>query len=193
MTSSHVLPQTGSATQPAPSTLHSPDPHAIMENLATRTPDQVHQEMRSWIHRGLNARIQQWVSGRRAFDAHLHTPATLSSEEFIDAMRISEDLQLYFSEITGEIHGPMSFAPNERVEKIQQWLEGETFSDRCCDHEANKWLAHVEILTSCGMVLDECSYLDECPVCNGATLTVILKTVDDLTGLETESETAPDA
>ena len=72
-------------------------------------------------------------------------------------------------------------------------LEEETFSDRCYDHEANKWLAHVEILTSCGMVLDECSYLDECPVCNGATLTVILKTVDDLAGLETESETAADA
>ena len=158
-----------------------------------RTADQVHQEMRTWLQCGLNARIQQWVSGRRGLDGHLHTLATLSSEEFIDAMRISCDLQLYFSEITGEIHGPMPFAPNERVEKIQQWLEEETFSDRCYDQEANKWLAHVEILTSCGMVLDECSCLDECPVCDGATLTVILMPVDDLTGLEAESETAPDA
>ena len=44
-----------------------------------------------------------------------------------------------------------------------------------------------------GMVLDECSCLDECPVCDGATLTVILMPVDDLAGLEVESETARDA
>ena len=83
-----------------------------------RTADQVHQEMRSWIQSGLNARIQQWVSGRRGLDGHLHTLATLCSEDFIDAMRISGCLQLYFSEVTGENHGPLHLAPNERVEKI---------------------------------------------------------------------------
>lgn len=117
----------------------------------------------------------------------------LSSEDFIDAMRISGCLQVYFSEITGENHGPLHWAPKQRVEKIQQCLEEVTFRDRCYDLETKKWVAYVEILTSCGMVLDECSCLDECPVCDGDTLTVILMPVDDLTGLEAESETATDA
>ena len=72
-------------------------------------------------------------------------------------------------------------------------LEENKFSDRCYDLETKQWLAHVEILTSCGMVPGECSYLDECPVCDGDTLTVILVPADDLAGLEAESETAPDA
>ena len=81
---------------------------------------------------------------------------------------------LYFSEVTGEIHGPMHFAADERVEQIQQWLEEETFRSRCVDEETNEWLAHAEISTSCGMVLDLTRTLDEYPVRDGDTLTVFI-------------------
>jgi len=70
----------------------------------------------------------------------------------------------------------MQFAPDERVQIIHQWLEEDTFGSRCVDEETNEWLAHVEISTSCGMVLDESHLfnLDEYPVSDGDTLTVIL-------------------
>ena len=85
-------------------------------------------------------------------------------------------LTLYFSEVTCAIHGPMQFAPDERVQIIHQWLEEETFGSRCVDEETNEWLAHVEISTSCGMVLDLCRNLpDYHPIVSeGDTLTVIL-------------------
>ena len=83
-------------------------------------------------------------------------------------------LTLYFSEVTGEVHGALYIAPDERVEQIQQWLEEETFGSRCVDEETNEWLAHVEISTSCGVVLDERRTLDEYPVCHGDTLTVFV-------------------
>ena len=83
-------------------------------------------------------------------------------------------LRLYFSEVSGEVHGPMLWAPNARVEQIQQWLEEETFESRCVDEETNDWLAHVEISTSCGMVLDLTRTLDEYPVRDGDTLTVFI-------------------
>ena len=94
-------------------------------------------------------------------------------------------LTLYFSEVTGEIHGPMHFAPDERVEQIQQWLEEETFRSRCVDEETNEWLAHVEIFTSSGMVLHRRNLYDY-PVSDGDTLTVILVPADDLSVLDAE-------
>ena len=72
----------------------------------------------------------------------------------------------------------MHFKPDERIEKIQQWLEEDTFRSRCVDEETHDWLAHVEISTSCGVVLDTCHYLDEYPVCGGDTLTVVLVPAD---------------
>ena len=83
---------------------------------------------------------------------------------------------------------------NERVEQIQQWLEEETFRSRCVDEETNEWLAHVEISTSCGMVLDLCRNLDEYPVCDGDTMTVILVPEwDNPSVLAAESATARDS
>ena len=83
-------------------------------------------------------------------------------------------LRLYFSEVSGEVHGPMLWGSDQRVEEIQQWLEEETFESRCVDEETNDWLAHVEISTSCGMVLDLTRTLDEYPVRDGDTLTVFI-------------------
>ena len=60
------------------------------------------------------------------------------------------------------------------MEETQQWLEEETFHSRCVDEETNEWLAHVEISTSCGEVLDERRTLDEYPLCDGDTLTVVV-------------------
>ena len=37
----------------------------------------------------------------------------------------------------------------------------------------------VEISTSCGVVLDECQCLNECPVRDGDTLTVVVVDFDD--------------
>ena len=95
-------------------------------------------------------------------------------------------LTLYFSEVSGDMHGPLHFAPDERVEQIQQWLEEETFRSRCVDEETNDWLAHAEISTSCGMVLDHWRNLDEYPVCDGDTLTLILVPAGDPSVLEAE-------
>ena len=97
-------------------------------------------------------------------------------------------MTLYFSEVTGVIHGPMHFAQDERAEQIQQWLEEETFRSRCVDEETNAWLAHVEISTSCGVVLYETRNLDDYPVCDGDTLTVIVVPADDLSELEAEEQ-----
>ena len=83
-------------------------------------------------------------------------------------------LALYFSEVSGDIHGPLHFAPDEPVEQIQHRLEAETSRSRCVDEETNEWLAHVEISTSCGIVLDLCHNLDEYPVCHGDTLWVFV-------------------
>ena len=44
---------------------------------------------------------------------------------------------LYFIEDGGEVHGPMPWAADERVEQIQQWLEEDTFKSRCVDEETN--------------------------------------------------------
>ncbi len=96
-------------------------------------------------------------------------------------------MTVHFSEVSGEIHGPIHFKPDERVEQIQQWLDEFTFRSRCVDEETNGWLAHAEISTSCGMVLDECHNLDDYPVCDGDTLTVILLSADDLSRLDRES------
>ena len=81
---------------------------------------------------------------------------------------------MYFSEVSGEVHGPMLCAADERVEQIQQWLEEDTFRSRCVDEETNEWLAHVEISTRCGMVLNLTRTLDEYPVRDGDTLTVFI-------------------
>ena len=83
-------------------------------------------------------------------------------------------LRLYFSEISGEVRSPMLFNVDERVEQIQQWLEENTFKSRCVAEDVCDWLSHVEISTSCGVVLDECRTLDEYPVAHGDTLTVVI-------------------
>ena len=68
----------------------------------------------------------------------------------------------------------MHFAPDERVEQIEQWLEGETFQSLCVDEATNDWLARVEISTSCGVILIENRTLDEYPIRDGDTLTVVI-------------------
>ena len=47
-------------------------------------------------------------------------------------------------------------------------------------------MMHTEITTSCGIVLDLWSRLDDYPVYDGNTLTVILMLPDDLSELEAE-------
>ena len=44
-------------------------------------------------------------------------------------------LTLYFCEVSSDIHGPLHFKPDERIEQIQQWLEEDTFRSRCVDEE----------------------------------------------------------
>ena len=83
-------------------------------------------------------------------------------------------LTLYFSNVAGLIHGHLYCAANERVEQIKQRLESDTFRSRCVDEETHKWLAHVEIATSSGEVLQGCCNLYEYEVSDGDTLTVIL-------------------
>ena len=88
--------------------------------------------------------------------------STDSSANFMQPMHKADGyLKLYFSELCGDVHGPLHFAPDERVEQIQQWLEEETFRSRCVDEDKLEWLAHVEISTSCGKDLDHCRTLDE--------------------------------
>ena len=84
------------------------------------------------------------------------------------------------------MHGPMHFRPDESVEVIQQWLDGETFRSRCVDEVTNEWLAHAEISTSCGMALTEGHNLNEYPVSDGCILTVILVSAVDLSRLNRE-------
>ena len=73
----------------------------------------------------------------------------------------------------------MHFAPDEPVEQILQRLEGNTFRSRCVDNKTNAWLAHVEILTSCGQLLELYRTLDDYPVGDGDNLTVILVPDED--------------
>ena len=95
-------------------------------------------------------------------------------------------LTLYFSEVNGEIHGPMHVARDEQVEHIQAWLEEKTFRSRCFDEETNEWLAHVEISTSSGRVLDQWRNLDDYLLRDGGTLTVILVPANDFSVLEVD-------
>ncbi len=44
----------------------------------------------------------------------------------------------------------------------------------CVDEATNVWLARVEISTSCGVVLSETRNLDEDPIREGDTLTVVI-------------------
>ena len=81
---------------------------------------------------------------------------------------------LHFSEVSGDLHGPLTCVPGTRVEKIQQWLETVPLKSCCVDKETHEWLAHVEISTSCGKLLDLWRNLDEYPVCHGETLTVLV-------------------
>ena len=88
------------------------------------------------------------------------------------------DLTLYFSEVNGETcAGPWHFPPNLRVKTLQERLEDETFSSRCFDKHGRR-LAFVEILTSCGVVLDSSYRLQEYPVRDGDTLTVYVTKVE---------------
>ena len=107
-------------------------------------------------------------------------------KEAIASAMSRPDTQLYFSEVSGDIHGPLHFAPDEPVEQIQQRLEEDTFRSRCVDNKTNAWLAHVEILTSCGQLLELYRTLDDYPVGDGDNLTVILVPADDLSVLEAE-------
>ena len=101
-------------------------------------------------------------------------------------------LKLYFTELGGEVHGPMHFAPNERVEQIEQWLEGETFQSLCVDEATNDWVARVEISTSCGVVLCQTRNLDDYPIRDGDTLTVVVVPNDPEESQEASS-VRPDA
>ena len=83
-------------------------------------------------------------------------------------------LRLYFAAVGGEVHGPLHRRPDERVEQIQQWLEEETFRSLCVDEATNAWLARVEISTSCGVVLCQTRNLDDYPIRDGDTLTVVI-------------------
>ena len=59
------------------------------------------------------------------------------------------------------------------------WLEEETFYSRGkFDEETNQWLARVKILTSSGIILHHCSYLNDCGVSDGDTLIVVLVPAD---------------
>ena len=83
-------------------------------------------------------------------------------------------MTLCFSAVNGDTYGPWDFSPNIRVKAIEQHLEEKAFSSRCFDKEANKSLALVEILTSCGVVLDSSHRLNEYPLKDGDTLTVVV-------------------
>ena len=99
------------------------------------------------------------------------------------------DLTLYFSEVNGETcAGPLHFPPNMRVKTIQQRLERETFSSRCFDNDTNESLALVEILTSCGVVLDSSDRLKEYPVRDGDTLMVVVVEYESSDDQEIPSE-----
>ena len=77
------------------------------------------------------------------------------------------------------MRGPMSFAPDQRVKQIHQWLEEETFYSRGkFDEETNQCLARVEVSTSSGIILHYCSYLKDCAVSDGDTLIVVLVPAD---------------
>ena len=89
-----------------------------------------------------------------------------------------EYVTLYFSELAGQIHGPMQFAADELVEQVQQWLEQEACRSRCVDEETKKRLAHAQISTSSGDVLETCRHLYEYAVSNNETLSVILMRAD---------------
>ena len=84
------------------------------------------------------------------------------------------------------IHGPELFEADDSVQDMQQWLEETAFRSRCVDENTNKRLPHVQISTSCGMVLDSFRNLHDYPVSNRDTLTVILVPVDDLSVLDAE-------
>ena len=84
------------------------------------------------------------------------------------------NLSLYFSELCGDVHGPLHFAPDERVEQILHWLEEQTFRAHCVDEDTNEWLAHATLSTSHGEVLDKRSRLNERSVHDGDILFVIL-------------------
>ena len=88
-------------------------------------------------------------------------------------------LTLYFYEVNGEIHGPMHVARDEQVEQIQAWLEEKTFRSRCFDEETNERLAHVQMSTSSGRVLDQCRNLGNYRLSDGDILTVILVPAND--------------
>ena len=83
-------------------------------------------------------------------------------------------LTLHVRDVSGEVHGPLVFGVEERVERIQQWLEEETFRSLCVDEETNQWLARVEISTESGIVLDETRTLDEYHVVDGDKLYVVV-------------------
>ena len=68
----------------------------------------------------------------------------------------------------------MRFAPDEGVEQIQLYLETPTFRSRCIHEETNDSLAHVEIFTCKGKVLDLFDTLEDYPVGDRDILTVIL-------------------
>ena len=126
--------------------------------------------------------------GRRALSAPAEPRPPNIGTGFDRGSHWSRDLilTLYFSEVNAEMHGPMHVARDEQVEHIQAWLEEKTFRSRCFDEETNERLAHVEISTSSGRVLDQCRNLYNYPVSDGDTLTVILVPADDLSVLEAE-------
>ena len=56
----------------------------------------------------------------------------------------------------------------------QEPRQEETFGSLCVHKKTNDWLAHVQIFTRCGTLLDLCRTMDKYSVRDGDTLTVIL-------------------
>ena len=79
------------------------------------------EQMRSLI---LQMKAIRAFLRKKSFAALINTIAHVSSEDFIEAMNIvgpkedmpstmsRPDMQLYFSEVSGDIHGPFHFAPD---------------------------------------------------------------------------------
>ena len=84
-------------------------------------------------------------------------------------------LWLSFSEVNGDIHGPMNFRKDERVCFMQQWLHENPFKSRCIDENTNQYVANVEISTTCGTMLNVMCNLSQYRVSDGDTLPVFVR------------------
>ena len=87
---------------------------------------------------------------------------------------------MYFSDLSGEVDGPVLAHPEEPVEQIKECLEEDLYASRCLHQwialdgvKEVQWKAHVEISTVSGIILCHSRTLDEYPVRDGDTLRVV--------------------